>query len=124
MKTYLLFFAILFANYSNTEAQPSNHSNQIEISTELEDGTTIINWSTNQEVNSKYFLVEKSIDGVQFEVIHQQKAGSSTYGVSNYSFEDAGEINVYTQYRVVLVTMEGQRIPSELNADFASALAK
>lgn len=112
MKT--LTIAMLLTIHTISFAQiNSNTSNQIVLSSEKEDGITILNWESNKEVNSSYYLIEKSINGENFETIATQKAGSSTYQNTAYYYEDVEESNASTQYRITLILMDGTAISTQ-----------
>lgn len=111
MKTLLSIALIL----CNTIILAQDHSilpNQIEVITEVEDGTTTLKWNTNREVNTSYFLIEKSEDGEHFEILSTAKAGGSTYQNTTYEFEDTEEVNSYSTYRITTVLMDGSIISS------------
>lgn len=98
----LLTLPITFAQYQA--------SNRIEVETQKEEGLTTIHWTSHQEVNSSYYLIERSDDGIQFYTIGQTKAGSSTYRSTDYAFEDVEAREQFHTYRVTLVLMDGQQI--------------
>lgn len=54
----------------------------------LIDDNTILNWSTASEINSAYFIIERSVDGIHFEVIGKVAASGNSTTVKNYSFTD------------------------------------
>ena len=52
-----------------------------------------LQWSTAQEINSKDFVVERSVDGVKFMDLGTVSAVGNTSVKSSYSFIDAGMLN-------------------------------
>jgi len=60
MKTLRTTIALLITFVFTTIAQPSNH---IEVVTTQESGSTYISWTTQTEVNTSFFIVERTIDG-------------------------------------------------------------
>jgi len=50
--------------------------------------SVMLNWKTAQEVNSHYFLVERSTDGLQWSVAGQVAAAGNTAVETAYSFAD------------------------------------
>ena len=74
MKTLatILFITISTLTFSQ------NNSNQVNLKIESEDGINILKWESNREINTSYYLVEKSIDGGEYKMLGTQKAGSST----------------------------------------------
>ena len=53
----------------------------------------LLQWSTQQEINSKSYTVQRSYDGQHFENIGKVNAAGTTYLVSKYSFTDYGILN-------------------------------
>lgn len=47
-----------------------------------------LSWQTTQEVNSNYFIVERSVDGNHFNALASIKAKGTSSITSNYSFND------------------------------------
>lgn len=67
---------------------------------EKENGTVKLNWQTATEINSSEFVIERSADGVTFEVIgHVAGAGNSS-SVLNYDFVDAKPYSGTNYYRL------------------------
>lgn len=63
----------------------------------------LLNWSTQQEVNSDYFVIERSIDGSNFSKIGQVTAAGNSSTVRSYSFTDLNpeKGNNYYRFRIV-----------------------
>jgi hypothetical protein len=55
---------------------------------EKEDAATKLYWQTETEINSSYFVVERSSDGISFEVIGQVAGAGNSNQVINYVFTD------------------------------------
>jgi ELWxxDGT repeat protein len=53
----------------------------------------LLQWSTQQEINSKSYTVQRSYDGQHFEDIGNVNATGTTSLVSKYSFTDIGILN-------------------------------
>jgi hypothetical protein len=49
----------------------------------------VLGWGTSAEKGTDRFVVERSIDGINFEVIAQPRAAGFSTGVLNYSYTDA-----------------------------------
>jgi hypothetical protein len=128
MKTLALTILLAINTFQFTYAQNDLEKNQIELSSIYEDGVTTLNWVSSQEVNTSYYLIEKSTNGIDYHILASIKAGSSTYSKSTYSFEDAEGNNGIAQYKVTLVLMDGNAIstllesPSDVNV--ANSIAK
>lgn len=109
MKTLALTI-ITALTFQITIAQNHYSKNRVTVKTEKEDGITTVNWTSYQEVNTSYFLIERSDDGINFYTIGKEKAGSSTYTAKEYSFEDVDVDSQFHTYRVTLVMMDGEQI--------------
>ncbi len=59
-----------------------------------------ITWKTEQEQNSDYFIIERSIDGSNFEEISRKKAAGTSNSVLNYSAIDPKPIDGKSYYRI------------------------
>ena len=63
------------------------------------DGKVLLTWTTLQESNTSHFLVERSVNGQQFDVIGKVTASGNTSLPTTYMFTDpspvAGQINYY-----------------------------
>jgi hypothetical protein len=72
-----------------------------------ENGSAKLQWSTSSEINSSHFELEKSIDGITWDIFnHLQAAGYST-NVINYRAFDYNLGTVKTYYRLKLVDFDG-----------------
>jgi hypothetical protein len=56
-----------------------------------------LNWQTQQEVNSDYFVVERSMDGELYEHVCQIKGAGNSYEPINYSYIDE-QVGIEQQY--------------------------
>ena len=76
------------------------------------DNTVLLNWKTENEINTSHFAVERSIDGNRFIAIGNVTANgrSNTSGSFNYSLTDNDAINQPSQklyYRLKMVDIDG-----------------
>jgi Domain of unknown function (DUF4832)/Domain of unknown function (DUF4874) len=85
-------------------------SNQEEVS---------LSWSTTQEVNNDYFLVQKSVDGKSFETIGKVYAGSQQT-LNNYEFKDHSLTKGVTYYRIAQYDIDGSHSYSKIINLFSS----
>jgi hypothetical protein len=68
-----------------------------------------ISWSTSSETNNHYFLLEKSIDGFNFNYLTTlQGAGNSSKNL-NYNFQDVERSMQTTYYRLTQVDFDGHQ---------------
>jgi hypothetical protein len=71
------------------------------------DGVVDVTWNTASEFNSAYFDLEKSRDGVTWEVINtQDAAGESTESIE-YMYRDANAFSGDNYYRLTQVDIDG-----------------
>jgi len=72
------------------------------------DRTVDVLWSTSLEINSDYFSVERSPDGIGWIPLGTVKAkGTSSVNV-NYSYKDNSPINPIGYYRLKMVDIDGK----------------
>ena len=65
-----------------------------------------LTWNTSQELNSKYFTVEHSIDGVHFNSIGEVKAAGNSSVALTYRFDDKNPVKGINYYRLRLVDID------------------
>ncbi|GAL82959.1 hypothetical protein CHU_3654 [Sporocytophaga myxococcoides] len=66
-----------------------------------------VNWSTAKEENSKEFIVERSLDGINFVAVGTVKAAGNSNTVLSYSFTDKNDFKGTSYYRVREVDFNG-----------------
>ncbi len=74
---------------------------------EKENNRTILNWYTASETNNDYFNIERSSDGINFEVIGKVNGKGNTSGVSVYSFADENTPSGKIYYRLMQYDYDG-----------------
>ena len=67
----------------------------------------VLHWTTASEINSSYWLVERSVDGVHFETITQVQAAGNSHSLLNYSFIDSQAKSGINYYRLREVDADG-----------------
>lgn len=72
----------------------------------VDEGNMIV-WETSTEVNNDYFIVQRSLDGINFEDIQEQDGQGTKYSPSNYSFLDNFRLPQTTYYRLKQVDLNG-----------------
>jgi hypothetical protein len=112
MKTFIITAVTLITSLY-LKAQVSLE-NSFSISLEIENETSVIRWTMQKEVNTSYFLIQKSTDSVHFFTVKTLKAYGSTQTSLNYETEDVLDTTMNNYYRVVLVQMEGKQIISNV----------
>jgi hypothetical protein len=88
----------------------------VEFTAEPLDRNVLLRWSTASEENSDYFTIERSVDGENFTVIGQVKAGGSSQSLLEYEFVD---VNAFTTqqffyYRLKEVDVDGKMMYTDL----------
>lgn len=71
------------------------------------DDEVLVQWSTASEYNSSYFAVERSLDGIQFDVIGTVNAQGNSQTTHHYLFRDEDPINAVRYYRLRQFDMDG-----------------
>ncbi|MEO8569226.1 MAG: T9SS type A sorting domain-containing protein, partial [Ginsengibacter sp.] len=65
-----------------------------------------ISWSTSQELNSKYFGIERSFDGIHFSQIGQVAAAGNSSTQRSYQFVDPVPAKGFNYYRLMIVDID------------------
>lgn len=69
----------------------------------------LVNWTTNQESNAAYFIIERAGADLQFKAIGEVKAAGNSTTARSYSFEDPQPLKGTSYYRLSLVNMDKQQ---------------
>ena len=103
----------LFGLFLSTIAVSTSHgscifSKPIEV-TELDIGN-MISWSTIEEIDNQYFVVEKSTNGIDYQMLGQLKAAGNSSDEEHYRYLDVaiGESRVF--YRIRYVDFKGSAL--------------
>lgn len=121
--TLYCFFVSAKDSVNNAEAL----KNSCELSVTLSGGTlplswlsftgirrgddALLNWSTGSEINTRLFVVERSLDGTTFNPIGNVNAAGNSTVVSNYNFTDPGITHLgvtIIYYRIKELDMDGR----------------
>jgi hypothetical protein len=73
---------------------------------EVKENASLLTWVTADEVNNKYFIVERSSDGAQFDSIGTVPAASNA-SASTYTFHDSRLLSGANYYRLRQVDIDG-----------------
>jgi hypothetical protein len=79
-------------------------------------------WATASEINSDYFMVEKSKDGISFSDIGMVDGSGNSSSQKNYSFPDTNPFTGINYYRLRQVDFDGTVYYSEVAAVNISAI--
>lgn len=72
-----------------------------------DDYTAQINWSTTLETNNAYFLLEKSVNGKDWQLLEKVFSKGNTENLTNYETVDKNPYHNITYYRLVQVDLDG-----------------
>lgn len=70
-------------------------------------GKVIVDWATATETNNNYFTIERSIDGVNAEIIGVVKGAGNSNILLNYQFEDQQPLTGTVYYRIKQTDFDG-----------------
>ncbi len=68
--------------------------------------SAIINWNTNTETNTKFFLVEKSFDSINYTPINKLNAAGNSTTNKTYTFRDDSKNSGKIFYRITTVNVD------------------
>lgn len=72
------------------------------------DGAVLLNWNTSNELNNGYFIIERSADGKNYQVVSQVNAQAVNGGSGSYQAIDASPLTGVSYYRLKQVDKDGQ----------------
>ena len=78
-----------------------------------QDHYNVITWSTATEINSSYFELQRSFDGINFETVSKITAAGNTSQILNYSYKDYS-VSQSAYYRLKQVDLNGSFEWSEI----------
>lgn len=81
-----------------------------------QDRQALLHWSTLTEINSDYYGVERSLDGLSWQQIGSVNAAGFSQAQLDYSFVDASPFNGINYYRIRQVDTDGAEKYSETRA--------
>jgi hypothetical protein len=76
--------------------------------------SVLLNWQTANEQNSRYFVVQRSRDGISFDSIGVVAAAGNSTALLNYSLTDPSPFPGYNDYRLMLINLDGSQQLSEV----------
>ena len=81
---------------------------------EVKDNNVILKWATATEKNVDKFIIEKTYDAVTFTSVAEIKAESNSTNTNFYETIDYNETKDIVYYKLIEVTIEGQRIDQSI----------
>ena len=97
------FISLIFS-ISNIEASVEFAE---ELNGEMQETSNRLTWTTSSETNNDYFLVERSINGIDFETAQKVKGKGTSSDENGYSFLDINKKNGRAFYRLVQIDYDG-----------------
>ena len=73
-----------------------------------------LQWATATETNNDYFTIEKSADGINWDILGKINGAGNSSHTLNYSFEDDKPLGKTNYYRIKQTDFNGQYKYSEL----------
>lgn len=66
-----------------------------------------LNWITTSEINNEYFIIERSIDGINFEILRQVEGAGTSNQYIEYDIYDYEPIAGIIYYKLIQVDING-----------------
>ncbi|MBC7487388.1 MAG: T9SS type A sorting domain-containing protein, partial [Cytophagaceae bacterium] len=76
----------------------------------------LLTWGTAIELNSSYFIIEKSLDGISFSSIGRVEAAGNSSSLIRYNFTDPSITSGITYYRLAEYDIDGSLQYSPIRA--------
>ncbi|MGZ4057311.1 MAG: T9SS type A sorting domain-containing protein, partial [Bacteroidia bacterium] len=73
-------------------------------------------WSTASEKNNKYFVLEKTTDGINFSEVGRVDGAGTSSAMHNYSYTDESPVYGISYYRIKQVDTDGTYSYSQMRA--------
>jgi hypothetical protein len=103
-EVYNSYSPITFGTFKDTNPLPVELL-RFDVSCQAEN--RVVSWSTATEINNDYFNIERSFNGISYEIIGQESGAGTTNIVSNYSFVDDSNHSGDIYYRITQVDFDG-----------------
>jgi hypothetical protein len=84
--------------------------------------TVVLNWSTEREINTKYFTIEKSFDQLSFSPLTNVAASGNAQSKKSYWYTDNTSLKRINFYRLKMVDADGRFTYSKTVAIAAPAI--
>lgn len=103
----------LVISYESCETLPIE---LIEFNVEKQSGNVELNWSTASELNNDYFVIEKSVDGIDFKAIGTVDGSGNSNQLLHYSFLDQNPYSGTSYYRLMQFDYDGASSSSDIKS--------
>ncbi|MFT5725228.1 MAG: hypothetical protein ACI9JN_002352 [Bacteroidia bacterium] len=67
-----------------------------------------LKWVTTSEINNNYFSIERSIDGINWQLVTKVDGAGNSTSIKNYSYTDVRQHNDISYYRLKQTDFDGQ----------------
>ncbi len=74
------------------------------------DNSVNVNWSTLTEKNNDYFIIKKSMDGIEWNEIARENGAGTSFSQNDYLINDNSEMAEIVYYQLSQVDFDGKRI--------------
>lgn len=75
----------------------------------IKDDFNSLKWTTSTERNNDYFILERSNDGENWELIHREKGAGNSSSILNYKYKDYTRRDEINYYRLSQVDFDGAK---------------
>jgi uncharacterized lipoprotein YddW (UPF0748 family) len=116
----LSYFVVTSLDKNNNESIGSAVSvlpiTGLELQVQLSGNTSIVNWKTLSEINTKVFEIERSTDGRNFNYVATVAAAGNSHTARNYSLQDLLPAAGTYYYRIKAIDQDGKNSYSEIKS--------
>ena len=88
----------------------------LQIDAEFKQDKVTIDWTTHKEINNDYFEIERSKDGISWEIIEEVEGAGNSNAVLNYQVVDNNPYYGTSYYRLKQTDFDGKYSYSEILA--------
>ena len=81
----------------------------ISFNADIKDDFNNLKWTTSSERNNDYFLLERSNDAENWELIHREKGSGNSSSIMNYKYKDYSRKDEINYYRLSQVDFDGAK---------------
>jgi len=74
----------------------------------IKNNKVICNWITATEINTDYFVIQRTINGIDFEDVGIIKAAGNSFNNISYEFEDPSPLDGISYYRLKQYDLDGK----------------
>lgn len=100
--------------YTRNDANGALPVTIISFSAQKQNGTTLLKWTTVQEFNSREFMIERSVNGIDWQVIETIAAAGNSASILNYIARDLNPVKGINLYRLKSVDRDDQFVYSSV----------